>query len=138
MESDSYSDIESIQSGSDLDRERKGLQVGLACSQKSGLEKDENLQNKEKIGEKTGDYMNQIINEQTGYKLNQRMDDMEKKLSYAINRINKKEDEEKNLENEAWYHGLLARIHILENEKRDLSLENVALKKELSDLKKIS
>ncbi len=138
MESDSDSDTESIPSESVLDRERNWLQDGLVCSQKSGLEKDETLQNKEKIGGKTGDDMNQIINEQTGYKLNQRMDDMEKKLSYAINMINKKENEENNVEKKVGYHGLLARIYVLENEKRDLSLENVALKNKLSDLKKLA
>ena len=32
----------------------------------------------------------------------------------------------------------MAGVKILENEKRDLSLENAALKKELSDVKKLS
>ena len=48
------------------------------------------------------------------------------------------ENENKNLQNKAVHHGLLARIKVLENENRELSTENIALQKELSVFRKMS
>ena len=76
--------------------------------------------------------------EKTRYDTKKKIEYIERKLNHIIERMDKKENEEKNLQNKAGYHGLLARIKILENEKRDLSLENAALKKELSDFKTLS
>ena len=50
----------------------------------------------------------------------QKIEYIGRQLNYIIERMDKKENEEKNLQNKARYHGLLASIKILENEKRDL------------------